>query len=1706
MSKEVAYPGTPDVINGNGAVAYVMKQVCGGVIGYPITPSTEISEIFEAGRAEGQLNVWGKHPFFVEAEGEHSAQSGALAATLAGGNFVSNASSAQGVLYGLESHYVTAGKTIGGFVLQVAARVVTRHSLNVMAGHDDIYALLPAGYTILFGSNPQEAADLAAIAYRTTSLSMVPVANAMDGFATSHVMSEVLLPEPELLKTYLGDPAGRIPCPTVAQEVLFGAKGRVDYLGHWLDSHAAQIDPAQLAALRSHLAEHSDDVEQDNAAAGATVTGAHLPESLRGAWRRAWKGAWQKGTRQTVPAIIDPNNPGLAGGVQNQPDFQAGAADHRTHFLSEVPGLLRQAMREYADLTGREYSPVVRYGAQDADIVLVGLGSITDDARALLPYLEKQGVKLAVVSVKVLQPFPGEELVAALKGAKQVTVLERSENLQLTRATQEALFKAGASADDVTLTTAIFGLGSHDVQPRDLIAVVQNMIDGPKAPLVYVGSQFFVKNPATKSLAALQDTMRAAYPETEKMALETKPNPEGLLPPDALRIRFHSVGGYGTVATGKLLTDMLSSMLQLHSKSSPKYGSEKSGAATNFYITLSPETVLFTNATLEDVEVVVSPDHKVFEHDRPLHGLVKGGTFILQTDKSAVEAWQSLPQYARQLIRDKQIRFLVIDAFAVARRHAPNPALETRMMGVAFIGAMFAHVDRISRGADPAKVHELVRHELAKKFGSKGDTVVEANMAVVTDGIAAAQVVDYSQPEFADPEGAAATKMAALTPRLVPSNGTAPSRIFDPDYFDDILGRSFREGTVGQAPVMPGTGSFLPSGSGAAKNKGIFRRDVPVFDFTKCTACLECAIACPDSAIPNQAHEISDLIARAIRTAGLPAEATAYVLGFVSAWADAVRATLLADTKAKDFTHVVQATAGGVVPALAPEHLRAIVAEVAAFPVSRIRPIFDSMEKNAPGTGAMYSVVIDPWKCSGCLECVSVCGPGALSPVTQTDQVLDTMTATYERLTELPNTPARFTAEAARPGGDAKRVLMDHDNYYALVGGHGACKGCGEVTATHLVTALSQAVGEDKRQRHIAELESLIYRLTSKIAGVEAERAARLRGLVETLEASLWELESGPTGHGPAAAVVVNSTGCSSVYSSTFPYTPFVQPWLNSLFQDAQPSAVGLFEGVASKYIAEVRARRAAELELTDDYDPKRDGKALSTLDWRHLTSDELTGLPFFWTISGDGAAYDIGFGAMSRVVTSQAPIKMLLLDTGGYSNTGGQASTASFTGQNADLARYGKAHHGKTEKRKELPILIALHPYAFVASVSAAMHSHFLAAASRMLAFNHGTALMQAYTPCDFEQGFADDLANERANLAVRSRMAPLFVHDPTAGSTLPERLSLEGNPELDKPWATLNLKHIDESGATAVTRMPLTPAEFAYGEVRFAKHFRVMGADAVGATPIAEYVELAEDARVGKTPYIVVTNGSGHLVKMAVSHEIVELVEDRQANWQLLRFLAGRDSALKAKDAAAALKALQSELASAQASREQGIDDIAHALAQLATTGSTSVSLAGFGAGSSATDGGAGLAALSAGGPASAGPPHLSSDRSDPAAMGVPPAGRGDVVGSGISAAVSGSASAASVPGAASASAASVPGLGAKPAGAPIWLAEQDVAKCTDCATCYQELPDIFESTVMVVDGEAKNVSRMKPGALDGLTVTPELAGVMQRVKDTCDAEIIQ
>ncbi len=165
------------------------------------------------------------------------------------------------------------------------------------------------------------------------------------------------------------------------------------------------------------------------------------------------------------------------------------------------------------------------------------------------------------------------------------------------------------------------------------------------------------------------------------------------------------------------------------------------------------------------------------------------------------------------------------------------------------------------------------------------------------------------------------------------------------------------------------------------------------------------------------------------------------------------------------------------------------------------------------------------------------------------------------------------------------------------------------------------------------------------------------------------------------------------------------------------------------------------------------------------------------WCIGGDGAMFDIGFQALSRMLAAGLNIKVFVLDTQVYSNTGGQASTSSYTGQNAKMSVHGKTIQGKQERRKEIAQIAMMHPRTYVAQTTAAHANHFYRSVLGALEFD-GPALVCCYTTCQPEHGVADNMATDQARLAVDSRAFPLLVYDPRNGDTIHERLSLQGNP----------------------------------------------------------------------------------------------------------------------------------------------------------------------------------------------------------------------------------------------------------------------------------------------------------------------------------------
>ena len=142
------YPGIRVTCNGNQLVTqYVETRITDGGVFYPITPSTEGGEIYQQSYAQGELNVFGHQKIAIECEGEHAAQGGATAYSVAGRRTV-NFTSGQGIVYAMEQYYHAPGK-LSTMVLEVGARALTKQALNVHCGHDDFYAALDTGWTML---------------------------------------------------------------------------------------------------------------------------------------------------------------------------------------------------------------------------------------------------------------------------------------------------------------------------------------------------------------------------------------------------------------------------------------------------------------------------------------------------------------------------------------------------------------------------------------------------------------------------------------------------------------------------------------------------------------------------------------------------------------------------------------------------------------------------------------------------------------------------------------------------------------------------------------------------------------------------------------------------------------------------------------------------------------------------------------------------------------------------------------------------------------------------------------------------------------------------------------------------------------------------------------------------------------------------------------------------------------------------------------------------------------------------------------------------------------------------------------------------------------------------------------------------------------------------------------------------------------------
>jgi pyruvate-ferredoxin/flavodoxin oxidoreductase len=419
--------------------------------------------------------------------------------------------------------------------------------------------------------------------------------------------------------------------------------------------------------------------------------------------------------------LMDPANPIMSGVVQNQDSYMKGKIAQRAYYDRCEPAL-QDAFEVFGQKTGRKYGFVEPYRCEDADFILIGMGCYMETAKATVDYLRSKGVAAGALTVFVFRPFPAKQIVEAIRNCMAVSVFERMDDPlsttgnHLTREIKAALCDAMMGTNGLArlkriprVYHAAAGLGSRDVRPGDIIAAFQNM----EAP---DGRHFFC--------VGIDHALALPRPE----------DPD-LRPSGGFSMRGHSVGGFGSVTTNKVIATIGGNVFGKDVQAYPKYGSEKKGLPTTYYLTVA-DSHIYMHCELERVDLLCINDPTAMLSPGTMKGVVEGGTIFMQSPyENPADVWKHIPAENRQTIKEKKIRVFFCDMVKIAREVASEPDLQMRMQGIVLLGA-FLRLTPYAKQSHMSDdhVYEGVEKALRKYFGKRGDRVVQDNLDCVKRG------------------------------------------------------------------------------------------------------------------------------------------------------------------------------------------------------------------------------------------------------------------------------------------------------------------------------------------------------------------------------------------------------------------------------------------------------------------------------------------------------------------------------------------------------------------------------------------------------------------------------------------------------------------------------------------------------------------------------------------------------------------------------------------------------------------------------------------------------------------------------------------------------------------------------------------------------------------------------------------------------------
>ena len=507
----------------------------------------------------------------------------------------------------------------------------------------------------------------------------------------------------------------------------------------------------------------------------------------------------QKALAEFRARALNPEKPEARGMAEN-PDHFFQHRESSNKYYEAVPAIVEEYMNEISKLTGRKYGLFDYYGAEDAERVIIAMGSVTEAAREAIDHLTAQGEKVGLVSVHLYRPFSAKHFLAAVpKTAKRIAVLDRTKE---PGATGEPLYLDVKDCYYGTENAPVivggrYGLGSKDTTPAQILAVYENLaLPMPK-------NQF--------TLGIVDDVTFTSLPQKEEIAL----GGEGMF-----EAKFYGLGADGTVGANKNSVKIIGDNTNKYCQAYFSYDSKKSGGFTCSHLRFGDHPIRSTYLvnTPNFVACHVQAYLRMYDVTR---GLRENGTFLLNTVWNGEELAKHLPNKVKRYFAQKNITVYYINATQIALEIGLGNRTNTILQSAFF---------RIT-GVIPVDLAiEQMKKFIVKSYGKKGEDVVNKNYAAVDRGGEYTQLaVDPSWANLPDDEVVANNDPAFINEVVRPINAQ------DGDLLKVSAFEGIEDGTWHQ-----GTAKYEKRGVAAF---------VPVWEPDNCIQCNKCAYVCPHASI-----------------------------------------------------------------------------------------------------------------------------------------------------------------------------------------------------------------------------------------------------------------------------------------------------------------------------------------------------------------------------------------------------------------------------------------------------------------------------------------------------------------------------------------------------------------------------------------------------------------------------------------------------------------------------------------------------------------------------------------------------------------------------------------------------------------------------------------------------------------------------------------